>query len=182
MRKTAIPSADRVYVQQLSPFQRVPIPFERVTYSLYISIDNMRPSVLPLPMKLAPQPFRRDAPAKRAPAGTCHRSDSQVRLRSSVRRQACAHVAAFAPPILALCFHILTNCFSRKSFVLITIRITPGVWGIAPSCCSPSGVDRAKHSLSRACSLLPLFFRLPAFGFNHLQPLFPKHREYGVQP
>src|SRR6267154_3494993 len=27
-----------------------------------------------------------------------------------------------------LCFHGLTNCFSRNSFILITICVTPGVW------------------------------------------------------
>ncbi len=31
---------------------------------------------------------------------------------------------------LPLCFHILTNCFSRNSLVLITIRIAPGCGGI----------------------------------------------------
>src|SRR5260370_11838825 len=31
--------------------------------------------------------------------------------------------------LLALCFHILTNCFSRKPFPLIIIHIAPGVWG-----------------------------------------------------
>jgi hypothetical protein len=31
-----------------------------------------------------------------------------------------------APSFVALCFHALTNCFSRKPFVLTTIRIAPG--------------------------------------------------------
>src|SRR5260370_17387104 len=35
--------------------------------------------------------------------------------------------------LLALCFHILTNCLSRKPFLLITIRIAPGGCGGIPS-------------------------------------------------
>jgi hypothetical protein len=34
-----------------------------------------------------------------------------------------------APSFVALCFHTLTNCFSRKPFVLTTIRIAPGCGG-----------------------------------------------------
>jgi len=34
----------------------------------------------------------------------------------------------------ALCFHNLTNCFSHKSFVSITIRVARGVTSVCPQC------------------------------------------------
>src|SRR5260370_9434081 len=44
----------------------------------------------------------------------------------------------------ALCFHILTNCFSRNPFILITIRIAPGCGGTS------------LQSLSELCASAPL--------------------------
>src|SRR5882762_9672018 len=42
------------------------------------------------------------------------------------RRVSALSFAAFLSP---LCFHGLTNCFSRKPFILITICVAPRVWG-----------------------------------------------------
>src|SRR6266851_1908282 len=42
-------------------------------------------------------------------------------------RVLCVSALSFASILLALCFHTLTNCFSRNSLVLITIRIARGV-------------------------------------------------------
>ena len=44
----------------------------------------------------------------------------------------------------ALCFHILTNCFSRNPFILTTIRIAPGCGGTS------------LQSLSKLCASAPL--------------------------
>jgi hypothetical protein len=40
----------------------------------------------------------------------------------------------------ALCFHILTNCFSRNPFILTTIPIAPRVWGYKPPNLPPNSV------------------------------------------
>src|SRR5216683_3025175 len=46
------------------------------------------------------------------------------RLLQSPPRSFCTSVAT--PILLVLCFHTLTNCFSRKPFILTTIRIARG--------------------------------------------------------
>src|SRR6266446_107402 len=90
----------------------------------------------------------------------------------------------------ALCFHILTNCFSRNPFILTTIPIAPGCGGTslpislrtlclrAAACPGlKSIVFRRLLPLSR---LFALFSALLPFVFNRLQPLFPKHRGWGI--
>ena len=48
--------------------------------------------------------------------------------------------SVLATPILfALCFHILTNCFSRNPFLFTTIRIAPGCGGSPRPLCSDFG-------------------------------------------
>src|SRR5260370_1643128 len=94
----------------------------------------------------------------------------------------------------ALCFHILTNCFSRNPFILITIRIAPGA-GVQASNLSPNSVP-PRRCLPRPCRggksivfrhLLPLsrlfalLSALPPFVFNRLQPLSRKHRGWGTR-
>src|SRR6266436_580798 len=94
----------------------------------------------------------------------------------------------------ALCFHILTNCFSRNSFILTTIRIAPPGVGVQTSNLSPNSVP-PRRCLPRPCRggksivfrrLLPLsrlfalFSALPPFVFNRLQPLFAKYRGWGI--
>src|SRR5216683_3626094 len=68
----------------------------------------------------------------------------------------------FLPP---LCFHILTNCFSRNPFILTTIRIAPGCGGtslqsLSELCASaplPAGV--ANPLFSGICCLFPVSLR-----------------------
>jgi hypothetical protein len=60
----------------------------------------------------------------------------KLRFRKSQERQPDAFISllpSFSPLVtrhfpLPLCFHILTNCFSRNSLVFRTIRIAPGVY------------------------------------------------------
>jgi hypothetical protein len=67
------------------------------------------------------------------PLRCCHKSRIANQLARAVsprqnlsRVTVTNHQSRSCPP---LCFHTLTNCFSRKPFVLITIRIARGVWG-----------------------------------------------------
>src|SRR5712671_6918288 len=46
------------------------------------------------------------------------------------------------PNLSPLCFHGLTNCFSRNSFPLINICVAPRVWG--------GGLQFSRHSSSAA--------------------------------
>ncbi len=80
---------------------------------------------------------------------------------------------------LPLCFHILTNCFPRKSFPLITIRIAREC-GVSLRPFSSLATRRSSlplcfHQLADSLSLFALFFRLPFFVFNNLRTLLPKH-------
>src|ERR1700732_2371716 len=92
--------------------------------------------------------------------------------------------SAFLPP---LCFHNLTNPFSRKSFPFTSIQNPGGV----PYCCflaalcapvplpapTLSGWQTPSfQQLAASFSLLPLFFELASFVFRDLQPLLAKHR------
>ena len=61
-----------------------------------------------------------------------------------------ASVANLSP----LCFHILTNCFSRNPFCFTTIRIAPGCGGIAFSGFHEPRQSRVtSHVLSVGCRL-----------------------------
>jgi hypothetical protein len=67
------------------------------------------------------------------PLRCCHRSRIANQLARAVsprqnlsRVTVTNHQSRSCPP---LCFHTLTNCFSRKPFVLITIRIARGCGG-----------------------------------------------------
>ena len=55
-------------------------------------------------------------------------SDSRRGSRSQQRLPLCS---ARNPNLSPLCFHGLTNCFSRNSFPLINICVAPRVWGSA---------------------------------------------------
>ncbi len=53
-------------------------------------------------------------------------------LYTEPRRERCwrsVQLSTFRPSLCTLCFHILTNCFSRKPFILITIPIARGCGG-----------------------------------------------------
>jgi len=71
-----------------------------------------------------------------------------------------------------LCFHNLTNCFSRKSLVLITIRIARGCGGRLPRHRTESHCPTAaSDAVSNCCKLSALFFDTDSFVFSNLQPL-----------
>src|SRR6267154_3612669 len=87
-----------------------------------------------------------------------------------------------------LCFHGLTNCFSRKPFVLITICVAPGCTPLVPSDAGCLGCSWGKPSVSillrtllRSCgsfvgarrlfsATYELFCKTPGVG---LSPLYP---------
>src|SRR6266436_5379592 len=85
-----------------------------------------------------------------------------------------------------LCFHGLTNCFSRKPFDLITICVAPGgvpsysvISVLRPPCplrcafsCSCAVVRF--QQLADSFALLALFFELVPFIFRHLHPFLKK--------
>ena len=90
------------------------------------------------------------------------------------------------PPIRGLwllCFHGLTNCFSRNPFRLMNICVAPGVWGphFIPN--SRSQVHLRQHVYSQWLTaswiLLPLFFEFPFFVFSNLRTLLAKYRGWG---
>ena len=78
------------------------------------------------------------------------------------------------------CFHTLTNCFSRKSFALTTIRIARRGGGYFRSALHEPGNHESQVThflqLAASLSLFALFFRRAPFIFNRLQPLLPKCR------
>src|SRR5229473_1875197 len=76
----------------------------------------------------------------------CH---SYANTRDGVVTPPPISASVLATPILfALCFHILTNCFSRNPFLFTTIRIAPG-WGGLHVLCAPTS----------AASVLSLFLQ-----------------------
>ena len=82
-----------------------------------------------------------------------------------------------------LCFHGLTNSFSRNLFSFMNICVAPGVWGphFIPN--SRSQVHLRQHVYSQWLTaswiLLPLFFEFPFFVFSNLRTLFAKCRRVG---
>jgi hypothetical protein len=75
-----------------------------------------------------------------------------------------------------LCFHNLTNCFSRSSFPFITIQITRGC---TLPCVISTAPPRLISFLSHACAL---FWRMEIFNshvFSPLRTLCEKHGEWG---
>src|SRR5713101_225162 len=108
---------------------------------------------------------------------------SKVRLRppaAPLRRRSLLLLTTHHPqPTLflsPLCFHILTNCFSRNPFILITIRIAPRC-GVQASNLSPNSVPPrrcrdlvgvANPLLSGICRLFSASLR----SFLHSLPLF----------
>src|SRR5712664_3503240 len=149
-------------------------------FLLYFS----RTPALPFPM-VAPVPAQIPNLRPRSPA-------------APLRRRSLPLLATHYPLstlfLSALCFHILTNCFSRNPFILTTIPIAPRVWGYKHSNLSPNSVP-PRRCLPRPCRggksivfrhLLPLsrlfalFSALPPFVFNRLRPLFARYRGWGI--
>src|SRR5712664_748492 len=93
----------------------------------------------------------------------------------------------------ALCFHILTNCFSRNPFILITIRIAPGCGGTSlqsPSelCASaplpaPTLSGWQIHCFQAFAASFPSLcapFCTPSLCFQSFAASFPKTPGWGV--
>jgi len=80
----------------------------------------------------------------------------------------------FLPP---LCFHTLTNCFSRNPFIFTLICVAPGCHlsaSLHPQVTSHK--SRPFILLEPLCRLFAPFSALASFVFSRLQPLFPKCR------
>jgi hypothetical protein len=110
------------------------------------------------------------------------------------------------PLFFALCFHTLTNCHSRKSFLLITIRVArgcgdlcalsrhsslatrhfPKVWGLLAG--SVSLRDSAyplwpvSPFVSCSCGLFGIPKKVNSFAIKQIQTLLAKHPGWGVSP
>ena len=95
-------------------------------------------------------------------------ASSQILLPLSVSRRLCGNLNLFA-----LCFHGLTNCFSRNPFLFTIICVAPGV-GVTNSPILPLfplwlGVSVANPIPSRVWGLfnsLAVFFRTPILCFQ----------------
>src|SRR6266404_4324268 len=132
-------------------------------FLLYFS----RTPALPFPM-VAPVPAQIPNLRPRSPA-------------APLRRRSLPLLATHYPLstlfLSALCFHILTNCFSRNPFILTTIRIAP-VWGYKPpislrtlclrAAAFPDLVGVANPLFSGVCCLFSASLR----SFLHSLPLF----------
>ena len=130
--------------------------------------------MLPFPVHSAPTLGRFAANASRAlvplhvpwPCG-----------RTSEPRRAAFHLA-----LPSLCFHTLTNRFSRKPFVFTSIQIARGV--MTPR--FPRRIPSCNHAygstllLPTACSLFGVLKKVKPRIFSHLQPLSTKHPGWGV--
>ena len=84
--------------------------------------------------------------------------------------------------VRVLCFHNLTNCFSRKPLLLITIRIAPGV-GIPVVlylATRHSPLPLYFHQLADSLTLFGLFFESSQFVFSNLRTLFAKTPGWGT--
>ncbi len=137
-------------------------------------------------MKLASQLLPRNPHAKRILPNTFQRSDDLARflpILPSAPRLIVFTLRRLHSQILALCFHNLTNPFSRNLFIFTSIQ-NPGGCGGAPSISAPCplclcGKSHVLSSLPPLCRLFALFSAPPSFVFNRLRPLFPKHPGWG---
>ena len=97
--------------------------------------------------------------------------------RTSEPRRAAFHLA-----LPSLCFHTLTNRFSRKPFVFTSIQIARGV--MTPR--FPRRIPSCNHAygstllLPTACSLFGVLKKVKPRIFSHLQPLSTKHPGWGM--
>jgi len=107
-------------------------------------------------------------------------------LYTEPRRERCwrrVQLSTFRPSLCTLCFHILTNCFSRKPFILITIPIAPGAKSRIPPAflCARRlprpcrGVSVANPFLSYSCRLFVVSKKVICPGISNFQTLFAKH-------
>jgi len=85
--------------------------------------------------------------------------------------------------LCALCFHGLTNCFSRNSFRFTSIQIARGVWGVNQEKLSAKSVQGTLTSLhSSTYELLVAAKNGNSFVFSQIQTLWAKHPGWGTPP
>src|SRR6266478_6502506 len=129
--------------------------------------------MLPFPMHSAPTLGRFPANASRALVPL---HVTWLCGRTSEPRRAAFHLA-----LPSLCFHTLTNRFSRKPFVFTSIQIAQGV--MTPR--FPRRIPSCNHAygstllLPTACSLFGVLKKVKPRIFSHLQPLSTKHPGWG---
>jgi len=113
-----------------------------------------------------------------------HPNRPQVFLRPKAnRKQSNLRIPMLSP----LCFHGLTNCFSRKPFLFKNICVAPRVcpqnrFSEGNYVDLPTAPTYPLHyqSIAHSCSLLQLFSALPPFVFSSLQTLCAKTGGVGV--
>src|SRR5258708_36651916 len=123
-------------------------------------------------MKLASQLLPGNPHAKRILPNTFQRSDDLARFLPSAPRLIVFTLRRLHSQILALCFHNLTNPFSRNLFIFTSIQ-NPGGCGGAPSISAPCplclcGKSHVLSSLPPLFRLFALFLAPPSFVSNAL--------------
>src|SRR5712671_3954255 len=87
------------------------------------------------------------------------------------------------PVLLALCFHGLTNCCSRKPFALINICVAPRVWGCSNSRFATFSRQNLLTPLSTyCCELFVVAKKLNLFIIKQIQTLAAKHPGWDMPP
>src|SRR5258708_25491178 len=119
-------------------------------------------------MKLASQLLPGNPHAKRILPNTFQRSDDLARFLPSAPRLIVFTLRRLHSQILALCFHNLTNPFSRNLFIFTSIQ-NPGGAGVRPrSQLRVRCASVANPMFSAVCRLFVVSLR----SFLHLLPLF----------
>src|SRR4030088_2289045 len=111
------------------------------------------------------------------------RLPSSILDRNRFKRQAdrCHSLSTSHKPVLSpLCFHGLTNCFSRKPFALIDICVAPGCH--PPNCSRRSGIQVQNEStlLSSYCYELFVVAKKSSALESAASTLFHKNTRGGV--
>src|SRR5260370_5381343 len=99
----------------------------------------------------------------------------ELQSHRSVSRCLCGN-----PNLLALCFHILTNCFFRKSFILTTIRIARGC-GVPLAFCPTSNL-RPRISNTPRFLVFRAPLTLPSLAATHHPPPATPSRRNASDP
>jgi len=105
-------------------------------------------------------------------------------VRCSLSRPLCFHVLVSCPSrtidLHVLCFQIVTNCFSRKSFPLIIICVARGCGGMSflpNSLCKRLGLSTPLFTYS--CGLFVVGRKPNSFAIKQVQTLSAKYPGYG---
>ena len=106
-------------------------------------------------------------------------------VRCSLSRPLCFHVLVSCPSrtidLHVLCFQIVTNCFSRKSFPLIIICVARGCVGyvsfLPNSLCKRLSLSTPLFTYS--CGLFVVGRKLNSFAIKQVQTLSAKYPGYG---